>query len=62
MEASGKAESGELGSERAQHSYVIHPQEVREAADLVRANRELAKYQRDVLLPQGAMIFFNQLP
>jgi hypothetical protein len=33
MEASGKAESGELGSGRAQHSYVIHPQEVREAAD-----------------------------
>jgi len=33
MEASGKAESGELGSGRAQHTYVIHPQEVREAAD-----------------------------
>jgi hypothetical protein len=33
MEASGRAAGGELGSARAQHSYVIHPQEVREAAD-----------------------------
>jgi hypothetical protein len=33
MEASGHATGGELGTARAQHSYVIHPQEVREAAD-----------------------------
>jgi hypothetical protein len=33
MEASGHAAGGELGTARAQHSYVIHPQEVREAAD-----------------------------
>jgi hypothetical protein len=33
MEASGRATGEELGSGRAQHTSVIHPQEVREAAD-----------------------------
>jgi len=33
MEASGKAAGDELGSARAQHTFVIPPQDVREAAD-----------------------------
>jgi hypothetical protein len=33
MEASGRATGEELGSGRAQHTSVIHPQDVREAAD-----------------------------
>ena len=33
MEAAGQATGGELGSARAQHTFVIPPQDVREAAD-----------------------------
>ncbi|MDJ0379238.1 hypothetical protein QMF22_17335, partial [Cryobacterium sp. PH31-L1] len=33
MESAGRATGEELGSARAQHTYVIPPQDVREAAD-----------------------------
>lgn len=33
MEASAAADGGELKSARAQHTYLVHPQQVREAAD-----------------------------
>jgi len=51
MEASGQASGAELGSARAQHTFVIPPQDVREASD-----------GAFWLVQGGAMVRFRALP